>query len=930
MRRTRLWVGGLMTVVLTGIGNYANAAAVKCAIEGTTLKIAADRLKVAYNAAQDTLAAECPPVSIVGKGALVRISPQAGGKVKLENFKGVVKPGAVVKLRPSDWLAARVALSAKQPITVIALLNPQTERAVCRVPLDAMGLSAKGVFAGYALVENEFIGPIIDSLSRSVAGRQCALIALGEATNRPVLLCTSRTIEKGADDLADVKWSADGKTLLGTSSVIKNKRYELRLFAPPEPMRWVCASASVSQDDAKAGVTTEIMQTRQWLRVFVDSPETRRVRWRIQFAQKPPRKPRRLNVRLSATAVSFRTVRLRCYATGGEVFIRRNDGLVFPPANGRLDDTWVIPGAAYTYTAHPVSWRGTTPAVAKATVKVPEAPLRPPLPDVYLSEIPCVRGSCGWGGDPRKNTSIEGNPIRLRGEVFRKGMGVHAVSELVYDIDPLYRRFVALVGVDDEKGAGSVTFEVYADGKPLFKSGPVRREDEIANIDVEIPKGAKQLRLVVGNAGDGIGCDHADWATAGFVTLNHRIPPKPPARPAPGFAVLFSGKDRKGWIGDPKVWSVREGVIHGEVAGSKDKRGSALFVWNGGKVRDFVLKLKFRLLKGNAGVRFRGKDIGHGQISGYRAEIAPAPAGAGMLCDTRRGGPIASLGDFVTIDEKGRRQVVAQVADEAALLKANYYKPNDWNEYTIAARGNYLVQQVNGFETVQLIDNDRRGFTREGVLALEVQNNAPTVVEFKDVWLRPLKANYGRAIRLFNGKDMDGWTFSSDKLKGTWGVKSGALVNQGRPHGYLRTTADYTNYTLRLQMRHLTKGNSGVLLRMVGPDKVWPRSIEAQGMRGSMGDIFNIGNFPMKTDPSRTRGRHTPKMHPSNEKPLGEWNVYEITLDGGNLQIRVNGLLQNAAKECWETPGKICLQSEGAKTEFRNIVLVPILRAAKK
>jgi hypothetical protein len=82
----------------------------------------------------------------------------------------------------------------------------------------------------------------------------------------------------------------------------------------------------------------------------------------------------------------------------------------------------------------------------------------------------------------------------------------------------------------------------------------------------------------------------------------------------------------------------------------------------------------------------------------------------------------------------------------------------------------------------------------------------------------------------------------------------------------------------------------------------------------------------MKTDPARTTGRHTAKMQPSNEKPIGQWNEYEICLNGGELRIYVNRLLQNTATECQEIAGKICLQSEGSPVEFRNIVLIPILR----
>jgi hypothetical protein len=280
----------------------------------------------------------------------------------------------------------------------------------------------------------------------------------------------------------------------------------------------------------------------------------------------------------------------------------------------------------------------------------------------------------------------------------------------------------------------------------------------------------------------------------------------------------------------------------------------------------------------------------------------------------------------MVVDKEGHKNVVGQVADRNALIQAGYYKDQDWNEYTLIARGNHLVHLLNGFPTMEMIDEDPQGRAMEGLLALQLHTGPPMQVEFKDLRIKPLPDHFGEARRLFNGRDLEGWTFSSDPLKETWSAREGVLVNQGQPAGYIRTTEDYTNYVLRLQVRHVTAGNGGVLLRMVGPDKVWPRSIEAQGQSGALGDIWNIDEFPMQTDPQRTNGRHTQKMHPSNEKPLGEWDQYEITLDGGDLEIKVNDLVQNTATGCWETPGKICLQSEGAQMEFRNLILIPILR----
>ncbi len=392
-----------------------------------------------------------------------------------------------------------------------------------------------------------------------------------------------------------------------------------------------------------------------------------------------------------------------------------------------------------------------------------------------------------------------------------------------------------------------------------------------------------------------------------------------------GFVSIFNGKDLTGWDGDPRLWSVKDGVIHGQTTKEKPARGNTFCVWRAGKLKNFVLKIKFRIENGNSGIQYRSKETEKWRIGGYQAEVENRQGRVGFLYHERGRGSLAGVGDFVVIDEKGKKETVSKVADVKELIKAGYYKEKDWNEYTIIARGNHVIQILNGFQTMEMIDNDPKGRCMEGLLALQIHAGAPMVVQFKDIRLKQLPGEYGEAIRLFNGKDLTGWTLSSDKLKDTWSAKDGVLANTGRPSGYIRTEKDYTSYVLHLQLRHLKKGNSGVLLRVTGPDKVWPRSIEAQGMAGSLGDIFNIGKFPMKADKDRTRGRHTPKMHPSNEKPLGQWNRYELSLVGGDLALVVNGLVQNIAAECEVIAGKIAIQSEGAPMEYRNIVLVPVV-----
>ena len=62
----------------------------------------------------------------------------------------------------------------------------------------------------------------------------------------------------------------------------------------------------------------------------------------------------------------------------------------------------------------------------------------------------------------------------------------------------------------------------------------------------------------------------------------------------------------------------------------------------------------------------------------------------------------------------------------------------------------------------------------------------------------------------------------------------------------------------------------------------------------------------------------------ANERAPGEWNRYEIVLDGSALEVSVNGTLVNRAHDCDILAGPIGLQSEGGEIHFRNIALTPI------
>jgi hypothetical protein len=187
--------------------------------------------------------------------------------------------------------------------------------------------------------------------------------------------------------------------------------------------------------------------------------------------------------------------------------------------------------------------------------------------------------------------------------------------------------------------------------------------------------------------------------------------------------------------------------------------------------------------------------------------------------------------------------------------------------------------------------------------------------------------------RLFNGKDFTGWRKFVDPKSGAdpdkiWQVKGGEIVCEGSVNGYLITEKEYGDFELRLQWRWgdkvTSQRNSGVFVWVSGPDKIWPRAVEAQLFINHAGDIWLVDGFKLDVDSARRDPRtpnHFLRTKDKVEKEVGQWNQYEITCKGDTLKLVVNGQLVNEGRGAERTRGKVLLQSEGAEIHFRNIEL---------
>lgn len=189
------------------------------------------------------------------------------------------------------------------------------------------------------------------------------------------------------------------------------------------------------------------------------------------------------------------------------------------------------------------------------------------------------------------------------------------------------------------------------------------------------------------------------------------------------------------------------------------------------------------------------------------------------------------------------------------------------------------------------------------------------------------KVKFGSPIKLFNGKDLSGWSLINPKAPNGWSAKDGILVNEvvqekGKPHksyANLRTDKEFEDFNLTLETRIAEGGNSGVYLRGL-------YEVQVTDSYGKPLDPHNMGAIYSRITPSQAA-----------EKPHGEWQTLDITLVNRHATVILNGkkIIDNqpllgctggALSSDVTRPGPIYLQGDHTGIEYRNIVLRPVVK----
>lgn len=476
----------------------------------------------------------------------------------MPSHSAVARPVDLFENRiPGLWLVTDAATPSHPRRDVVGLFNWDSKEKTIDEPLAKIGLAGDGEQIAFDLWSNSLTPPFKGRLTQTLRPQSCAVLAVRPVLDRPQLISTSRHITQGIVDVEQERWDAKTRTLSGVSQTVANDPYELRVLTytgTGAPLGAVASAAITGPngyemtiapgdglvarpDDAYANANTPAApmtrlsepKTEEGLvRVTFTSGSGGPVAWEVTFSDKPAPA---LAPAASALKVEmpdvYGPVILTWTSNARACEIRRDGQVVAPTALGGVwRDTRTQSEKTYRYEVIPYTLAGTRGAPQSATFKVPAIPQLgdvPPKPEVKLDALKPVKTAVGYGSF-KTGTALNG-PLRLGQDTFASGVCIHADGFATYTRDPAWKRFVAIVGIDESQrpqNQSSIIFSVAveaADGRRVLATSPALRfgQQERWHFDVELPKDTERVVLLSESASDGNKSDHGNWCDAGFM-----------------------------------------------------------------------------------------------------------------------------------------------------------------------------------------------------------------------------------------------------------------------------------------------------------------------------------------------------------------------------------------------------------------------------
>ena len=361
-------------------------------------------------------------------------------------------------------------------------------------------------------------------------------------------------------------------------------------------------------------------------------------------------------------------------------------------------------------------------------------------------------------------------------------------------------------------------------------------------------------------------------------------------QPPKGFTALFNGKDISGWHGmnaNPykvaamkpeereaflakqtadakKHWSVQNGELVND--------GHGAYLTTDKDFGDIELLIDYKMEpKGDSGIYLRATP--QVQIWDYTKEGGKwnlgADKGSGGLWNNSPGAP-------------GKDPLV--LAD----------KPfGQWNHFRILQVGARTTVYLNDKLVVDnaILENywDRKKpLLKKGPIQLQTHGSE---IRWRNVFIREIPAKEANAFLMkhadsgfesvFNGKDFEGWAGPVNNYE----VKDGTIVCKKGKGGTIYTKGEYGDFVVRLEYKLPPGGNNGLAIRYPGSgDTAYVGMCEVQVLDDSSPKYARL-------DPRQYNGSvyGIVPCHRGYLRPVGEWNVEQVTVKGSTIKVELNG-----------------------------------------
>ncbi len=214
------------------------------------------------------------------------------------------------------------------------------------------------------------------------------------------------------------------------------------------------------------------------------------------------------------------------------------------------------------------------------------------------------------------------------------------------------------------------------------------------------------------------------------------------------FESLFNGKDLAGWEGDSRFWRAEGGAIVGQTTKDNPTKKNTFLVYTRDTVDDFELRFSYRVKGGNSGVQYRSELLSKWVVKGLQADFEDKMHDgqdkfSGMFFEENGRMFMGQRGDVVVVrtnsnnPKKPAIEKIGSTGDPVQLEKV--IKRDDWNDYTIIARGNVFIHIINGRVMSVGIDEDAVNSRKSGILAWQLHAGDPLKIEMKKIRIRKMK-----------------------------------------------------------------------------------------------------------------------------------------------------------------------------------------------